>query len=95
MSPQKQPEIIRIEVNSWLKAGLIFVLIIALGFVAINQGLGFFYKTHFLKSPCDLCSELNPGVEECIEYVNSARPSYWTPDGWTDPFNNSNWNLTP
>lgn len=75
----------------WQKLRFILIIIgvLALGFVALNQGMGFFYKIQFLKSPCQLCAELNPPVQECIDRLNEARPSYWTPDGWTDPFNNS------
>ena len=62
-------------------------LVVAVGMLAINQSLGFFYKAHFLKQPCDLCGELNPEVKQCIEDLNDPRPSF--PDGsggWTDPF---------
>jgi len=45
---------------------LIVIAIVALGITAINQGLGYFYKTKFLASPCDLCIELNPHIEKCI-----------------------------
>lgn len=63
------------------------ILIVALGFLLINQGLKFFYGTHLLKAPCDLCIELNPQVKLCIDNMNNARASYWSPEGWTDPFN--------
>jgi len=42
------------------------VLVVALGLFAVNQGLEFFYKAHFLKAPCDLCTELNPQFKDCI-----------------------------
>jgi hypothetical protein len=79
-----------IIIEDRLKALFFFMLVLALGFVALNQGIGFFYKTHFLKSPCDLCGELNPEVRLCIGSLNSPRSSYWTPYGWTDPFNTTN-----
>lgn len=87
MASNQIPDIIRIEITSWLRFAIYFLIIIALGFVIINQGLGFFYKAHFLKAPCELCSELNPEVKTCIDNINSPRPSF--PDGnggWSDPF---------
>lgn len=80
----------------WLRPILIMLLILAVGFLALNQGMGFFYKIHFLKSPCDLCGELNPEVTRCIYDLN-RQPSYWTAEGWTDPFNKSiiQVNITP
>lgn len=77
-------------VENYFKLALIIIAVIALGLLAINQGMGFFYKVHFLKSPCDLCGELNPRVQECIDVLNAPRASYWTPEGWTDPFAESN-----
>lgn len=62
-------------------------LVVAVGMLAVNQSLGFFYKAHLLKQPCQLCGELNPGVQACIDNLNAPRPSYWTQGGWTDPFN--------
>lgn len=70
---------------------LVLILVLALGMLAINQGLGFFYKAEFLKSPCGLCSELNPGVKQCINNLNAPLPSYYNGQaGWTDPRNSSN-----
>jgi len=66
------------------------VLVLALGFLAINQGMGFFYKVQFLKAPCQLCGELNPGVQECIDDLNAPRPSFWGAEGWSDPFTENN-----
>jgi len=69
-----------IEIVFWI------LLVSAIGFLAFNQGMGFFYKAHLLKAPCDLCGDLNPEVQSCINNLNT-RISY--PDGsgnWTDPF---------
>lgn len=71
---------------AWLRFLFWFLLIIGLGFLIINQGLGFFYKAHFLKAPCDLCAELNPGVQECIDRLNEPRASYWEGGDWSYPF---------
>jgi hypothetical protein len=45
---------------------LIIIAIVALGITAVNQTLGYMYKTKFLATPCDLCIELNPHIEKCI-----------------------------
>lgn len=62
------------------------VLVVGLGMLAVNQSLEFYYRAHFLRAPCDLCADLNPGVKDCIDFKNTPRESYWTMDGWTDPF---------
>lgn len=66
----------------------IVLLIPVLGLIAVNQILEFHYKTEFLKTPCSLCAELNPGVQQCITEINT-HASYWTVNGWTDPTNKS------
>lgn len=45
---------------------LIFIGVIALGALAVNQTLGYIYKSQFLQTPCTLCVELNPHLEECF-----------------------------
>jgi len=35
------------------------LIVIALGTLAINQTLGYYYKAKFLATPCALCEELN------------------------------------
>lgn len=78
------------KINYWLKQSLLFILVIAIGLLAINQALGFFYKTQFLATPCNLCGQLNPEVDACIKKLNSPRASFYAggegTDGWTDPF---------
>jgi len=75
-------------VNQTLKNLVLFILVIALGITAVNQTLGFYYKAHFLKSPCDLCASLNPEVKECIY---PSKPSYFVgKNQWTDPFGTYN-----
>jgi len=68
------------------KAIIIIAGVIAVGMLAINQTLGFIYKAHFLKSPCDLCGQLNPEVESCIINLNKEA-RYWTQDGWKNESN--------
>lgn len=82
---QKEIEKDQLFYNS-LRLAFWICLVLALGFLAVNQTLEFFYKAHFLKAPCDLCVELNPEVKQCLDYLNAPRASYWTPEGWTDPF---------
>ena len=66
-------------------------LVCALGFFALNQSFKFFYGIHLLKSPCDLCAELNPGVQDCIDNLNAPRASYSDGvGGWSDPFEDPN-----
>lgn len=72
----------------------IILVVIALGLFSINQFLDFRFKAVFLAKPCKLCGELNPGVQECITEMNKPQASYWTPDGWTDPFNETKYNIT-
>lgn len=73
--------------------GLIF-LVVALGMLAVNQSLEFYYRAEFLKAPCSLCAELNPDVEVCIQNLSDPRPSYWTMEGWTDPYNQTIKNIS-
>ena len=54
------------KVNEVLKTILIIVAVVAVGMFAVNQTLGFFYKAEFLQTPCELCEELNPHLEECF-----------------------------
>jgi len=54
---------------------LIIILILSLGMLAVNQFLGFRYKSRFLASPCNLCEELNPHLENCFE-ESSYLPNY-------------------
>lgn len=79
------------RLEDWIKIAFWIAVVVAAGMIAVNQTLGFFYKAEFLKTPCQLCGELNPGVSDCIENYNSPRASY--PDGlggWTDPFKENN-----
>ena len=55
-----------LAVKDKLLFALIIIGIVALGITAVNQTLGYMYKTKFLGAPCDLCIELNPHIEKCI-----------------------------
>ena len=59
----------KIEMDKLIKIGhfiLIIILVASLGTLAVNQGLRFYYASYFLQRPCDLCSDLNPHLSECI-----------------------------
>jgi hypothetical protein len=45
---------------------LIVLAILSLGLFAVNQVLSFRYKSVFLQTPCELCVNLNPHLEKCI-----------------------------
>ena len=52
------------DLIQWLQLLLIILLVVGAGLFAINQGLGYFYKSRFLQGPCSLCKELNPGLDQ-------------------------------
>lgn len=72
------------------KVVLIMLLIAGAGLFLVNQFFSWKYKAEFLQAPCKLCSELNPDVEKCIERINAPAPSYWTNEGWTNPYASKN-----
>jgi len=43
----------------WAKYFAVIVIILAIGFFALNQFMGFVFKAHFLNSPCQLCLDMN------------------------------------
>ncbi len=49
------------------KSLLIIIATMAVGVLLVNQSLGYFYKVQFLKTPCDLCEELNPHLKPCFK----------------------------
>lgn len=53
---------------------LIVIGTIALGCLAINQGLSYLYNSQLLLSPCEHCVEINPHLEYCINPNAPARP---------------------
>ena len=60
--------------KDYLKMGMMASLIIGMGLLAINQGLGYYYKSELLQRPCELCVSLNPQFKECFiktEYVGN------------------------
>jgi len=45
---------------------LIIFLIVALGIFIVKSFMDYRYKIVFIKTPCQLCQELNPQVKECF-----------------------------
>ena len=52
--------------NKILSNVLWIVIILAIGTFAINQVLDYRYKVELLKTPCQLCAELNKNQSMCI-----------------------------
>jgi len=49
-------------IKDLLYIAVIILLVLALGTLAVNQTLGFYYKSQLLQKPCDLCLSLNPNL---------------------------------
>ena len=45
---------------------LLAIIIILIGLIVINQAIEWRYKYQLLSSPCNLCRELNPELENCF-----------------------------
>lgn len=50
----------------WLKAAILIGAVLLIGFFALNQYLEFRYSVVLLSTPCTVCRNLNPEVEECF-----------------------------
>lgn len=70
---------------------LILISVVGMGLFAVNQTLGYIYKAHFLKSPCNLCAQLNPDVRNCV--VGKV-PQYFTSEGWKNDTSTPTANLS-
>lgn len=78
----EKPEVLK----DYLKLLIYIGVVCFIGFLAANQTMSFFYKIEFLKQPCKLCGELNPGVLECILQMNAPANSFWIGgDNWSEP----------
>lgn len=77
----------------WINA-LIIIAVVALGLLAVNQALGFVYKSEFLRSPCSLCARLNPNTTQCL---TPKTPDYPTNEGYIykQKWSNISFNLLP
>ena len=56
---------------------LIIIAIVSLGMLAINQTLGYLFKTQFLLTPCELCVKANPQYRSCMENTHRTVGSSW------------------
>jgi len=52
---------------------LIALIIIGLGLFSFNQLISYRYKVEFIKTPCELCKELNPHLKNCFADVSTIR----------------------
>jgi len=66
---------------------LIIIAVLALGLLAVNQFVGFRAKMIFLQTPCELCAELNPHLENCIKESSVV---YTTPSNFGVDLNDIN-----
>ena len=53
--------------------GLIIAITIAIGLYVLNSVIDFYYKVELLKTPCELCVELNPEWERCYKFVTAPQ----------------------
>jgi len=58
-----------------MKRVMMILIIVAVGCLAINQFLGFYYKSDLLKNPCQICKENNPHYEPCFQEQSTTRES--------------------
>lgn len=53
----------------WISLGkflMIMLGVMFLGLLVVNQSLEYHYRSAFLQTPCELCADLNPGVDRCV-----------------------------
>jgi hypothetical protein len=55
-----------------LLMALIIIGVIALGLFVLNQFISWRYKALLLQTPCDICRELNPSVENCFTEIEKG-----------------------
>jgi hypothetical protein len=46
---------------------LIITIVIAIGMFAVNQTIGYYYKSQFLQGPCYLCAQENDHLKDCLK----------------------------
>ena len=76
MEEQKKKKLIELPATTmdWLKLVLYIIAIVSLAWLGLNQFQGYVYKAEFLGTPCDLCAELNPRLDDCINQPAVVTP---------------------
>ena len=69
---------------SFLRFLLYILLVVGLGLIAVNQGIGYFYKSRFLQTPCELCKELNQKNESPIYNIGIQNITIFLPEEFPD-----------
>lgn len=62
---------------------LIILIVIALGVFIVNQVMSYRYKVVFIKTPCDLCAQLNKNQSKCIDGCFNKQLILF-PNGWNE-----------
>ncbi len=53
---------------------LIIITIISLGWLGMNQAIGYIYKAQLLSDPCELCRSNNPQLDRCFYNMQKSNP---------------------
>lgn len=61
------------SIKDKLLMALIIIAIISLGLLAVNQFTKWRYSALLLQTPCELCRNLNPQVDNCFKQIESGR----------------------
>ena len=71
------------QTKKWLERLVLILLIVLIGTLAVNQALEFHYKAVFLKTPCQLCRDLNPDVANCLTREGTITQFWNYTGGWS------------
>ena len=63
-------------INFLQMIGMVLAILV-LGWLAANQIQEYWHGAELLSTPCELCMELNPSFDECL---NKERPPTYTKD---------------
>jgi hypothetical protein len=55
-----------IDWKLWRPRLIYFLVVTALGMLAMNQFLSYYYSAQLLRTPCNLCADLNPDMRSCL-----------------------------
>ena len=61
------------KINQWLITALVILAVVGVGVFAVNQTLGYIYRSQFLQTPCEVCLDLNPNLDLCnrVELIDN------------------------